>query len=214
MINVHHDEYTSVEAGLANLNQHGGRLIEFVHPGARLIAFHAGGQEHTFDPNRVFSDAGIKATLEKHGVYSPAAHAAIKSFAAEYIEYFALDRQPVIITLHNTTDGVFSINSFLQHGKDAAAVTETFASSRRSPFDFFFVTDGRFYDFLKTRDFNVTLQDNQNAPDDGSLSIYFARRGVPYVNIEAEMNHLANQIEMLEAARKMVDKFIPPLKPR
>src|SRR5580700_1865164 len=56
MINVHHDESTSVAAGMASLKQHGGRLIEFVHPGGRLIAFRLDGQNYTFDPNRVFSD--------------------------------------------------------------------------------------------------------------------------------------------------------------
>src|SRR5208282_4014621 len=113
MVNVHHDETTSVVAGLANLKEKGGRLIEFVHPGARLVAFRIEGQIYTFDPNRIFSDAGIKATLERFGNWSPAAHAASKSCATEYVSYFALEKEAVIIALHNTTDGVFSIKSFL-----------------------------------------------------------------------------------------------------
>jgi hypothetical protein len=209
MVNVHHDESTSVEAGLANLNQQGGRLIEFVHSGARLVVFHLDGQKYGFDPNRVFSDAGIKATLEKHSVWSPAAQAAIKDFTAEYLKYFALDEEPVIIALHNTTDGIFSIKSYLPEGIYGSAAAETWVSPHHSPFDFFYTTDKRFYDYLKARDFNVTLQDNKNAPDDGSLSVHFARKGIPYLNIEAEMSHLSVQIEMVNAARGMVDKIIP-----
>jgi hypothetical protein len=209
LLNVHHDETTSVAAGLTNLNQRGGRLIEFVHPGGRLMMFNLDGQKYFIDPNRIFSDAGIKATLEKYSTWSRPAQAAVKSFAAEYLKYFALDQEPVIIALHNVTDGVFSINSFLPDGEHGAASTETCVSPRRDKFDFFYATDRRFYDRLKARDFNVTLQDNKNAPDDGSLSVYFARKGIPYLNIEAEMGHLAQQIEMVNVAREIVDQIFP-----
>jgi hypothetical protein len=211
MLNVHDDEDTSVEAGLTNVRQHGGRVIEFVHTGERLITFNLGGTKYTFDPNRIFSEAGIKATLEKHSTWTPAAHAAIKAFAAEYMSHFALDREPAIITLHNATEGTFSILSFLPDGEHGAASAHTHVSPRRDKFDFFFVTEQRFFDYLKARDFNVTVQDNQNTPDDGSLSIYFARKGIPYVNIEAEVRNLPGQIEMVQVAREMFEKFIPQL---
>jgi hypothetical protein len=208
MLNVHDDEDTAVEAGLTNVRQHGGRVIEFVHTGERLIVFNVGGAKYTFDPNRIFSDAGIKATLEKHSTWTPAAHAAIKAFAAEYMERFALDREPAIIALHNATKGTFSILSFLPDGQHGAASAHTYVSPRRDKFDFFFVTEQRFFDYLKARDFNVTVQDNQHTPDDGSLSIYFARKGIPYVNIEAEVHNLPSQIEMVQVTREMFEKFI------
>lgn len=208
MINVHHDETASVQAGLASIKQRGGRLIEFVHPGARLVAFRLDGKNYTFDPNRIFSDIGIKATLEKFGDWTPAGHETVKAFAAEYIRQFALDQEPVIIALHNTTDGIFSIKSYLPDGPHGSATAETYISPNRSPFDFFFATDKWFYDYLKARDFNVTLQDNANTPDDGSLSVYFARKGIPYLNIEAEINHLTEQIEMVHVAREMMDALI------
>jgi len=209
MVNVHDDENTSVEAGLTNINLQGGRLIEFVHSGERLVEFHLNGQKYTFDPNRIFSDAGITDTLKKHSSYSAAAHAAIKSFATQYLEYFALEKEPVIIALHNATDGTFSVRSYLPDGEHGAATVETYISPNRNKFDFFYVTDKKFYDYLKARDFNVTLQNNENCPDDGSLSVHFAKKGIPYLNIEAEMKHLTSQIEMVKVAREMVDKLIP-----
>ena len=78
-------------------------------------------------------------------------------------------------------------------------------SPNRSRFDFFYVTDRRFFDYLRQRDFNVVLQDNAAVPDDGSLSVYFARQYIPYVNIEAELNHLNAQIEMVRIVREMLD---------
>ncbi len=83
----------------------------------------------------------------------------------------------------------------------AANVHET---TSRSPGDFFYVTDARFFEWFKARDFNVMLQDNANVPDDGSMSVYFAQRGIPYVNIEAHNDHFDEQIDMVRAARAML----------
>ena len=45
-------------------------------------------------------------------------------------------------------------------------------------------------------------------PDDGSLSVHFAKMGIPYVNVEAEMGHLNAQIDMVRAAREMLDELV------
>src|SRR6185503_15577992 len=64
MINVHDDENTSVAAGKVIIEQSGGRLIELSHGGHRLVTFSLAGRRYRFDPNRIFSDAGLRATLE------------------------------------------------------------------------------------------------------------------------------------------------------
>ncbi len=43
------------------------------------------------------------------------------------------------------------------------------------------------------------LQDNARATDDGSLSVWAARRGVPYVNVEARHGDRQGRTRMLEA---------------
>lgn len=204
MLNVHDDEDTSVKAGLANIACDGGRVIELVHSGQRLITFSLDGKKFSFDPNRIFSDAGIAATLEKHSKYSEAAHAAIRNFAKEYLQCFALEREPLIIALHNTVDGIFAVDTFTTKGHLGSDAAATHISPRRSRFDFFYVTEKKFYDFLKERDFNVVLQDNARVTDDGSLSVYFSRKGIPYINVEAEMSHLEEQIGMLNVVREML----------
>jgi hypothetical protein len=204
MLNVHEDETTSVAAGKASIEERGGRLIELAHSGGRLVTFGLAGETFTFDPNRIFSDTGITETLKKHSSYSTAAHAEIKAFVDAYLRHFALDQEPVIIALHNTLDGIFSIESFLPKdwlGHNAASVH---ISKQRNKFDFFYVTENEHFDFLKQRNFNVVLQDNANVMDDGSLSVHFARKGIPYINVEAEMTHLEEQMEMLRTVREMV----------
>lgn len=204
MINVHDDENTSVEAGKVSLNVDGGRIIELVHTGERLITFRLDGQTYQFDPNRIFSDAGIVATLKKHSTYSEAAHAEIKKFATQYLERFAFDKEPFIIALHNTSDTIFSVLTFAPGGTAASDAAEVHVNPNRSRFDFFYVTDKRFYDYLKARDYNVVLQNNAQVSDDGSLSVYFSQKGIPYINVEADVHHLENQIEMVKTMRAML----------
>lgn len=204
MINVHDDENTSVMAGKAVVKESGGRLIEMVHSGRRFVRFKIDHDEYRFDPNRIFSDKGILTTLTRSGSYSEAAHIAVKEFARDFIERHGLDREPVIVALHNT-DGVgLTIHSYRRDGDKASASATLHVSERRGPGDFFYVTDKRFFDHLKARDFNVTLQDDSSVPDDGSASVYFARKGIPYINIEADIKNLEQQIEMVRVVREML----------
>ncbi len=204
MINVHDDENTSVLAGKVVVEKSGGRLIELAHSGRRFVEFNLDAQTYRFDPNRIFSDEGIRATLSRRGNYSEAAHRVVKEFTAQFIEQFGLDHEPVIVALHNTDGHGLTINSYRAEGDKSSASATLHASERRGVGDFFYVTDRRFFDYLKARDFNVTLQDDANVPDDGSASVYFARKGIPYLNIEADVNHLGEQTEMVRVARKMV----------
>lgn len=204
MINVHDDENTSVEAGKVSLNTDGGRIIELVHTGDRLITFRLNGQNYKFDPNRIFSDAGITATLKKHSTYTEAAHAEIKKFATQYLNRFAFDREPFIIALHNTSDTIFSVLTFAPGGTAADDASQVHVNPNRSKYDFFYVTDQRFYDYLKAKDFNVVLQNNNQVTDDGSLSVYFSQKNIPYINVEADVHHLDNQIEMVKVMRVML----------
>ena len=207
MLNVHDDENTSVAAGQVIIEQSGGRLITLAHSGTRQVRFTVEGERYAFDPNRIFSDTGIRQTLAAESRWSELAHHAVKKFAVRYLEHFGLDREPVVIALHNTVDGTYSACSYLPGAEHAPAAAAVHLSERRSKFDFFYTTDPRFLEYLKKRDFNVVLQDHAAVPEDGSLSVHFAKMGIPYVNIEAEMGHLNAQIDMVRAVREMLDEL-------
>jgi hypothetical protein len=204
MINVHDNENTSVLAGRRVLSEASGRLIELSHSGHRLVTFQLGGLTYRFDPNRIFSDAGIRETLTRRGAYSAAGHQVVAQFARDLLDRFALNREPVIIALHNTDGRGLTIHSYRGDEPLSSASARVQVSQTRRPGDFFYVTDRRFFDYLAARDFNVTLQHDANVPDDGSLSVYCARLDIPYVNVEADNTHLAEQTEMVRVVLNMI----------
>ncbi len=204
MVNVHDDEQASVEAGVVVLEKTGGRLIEFTHTGKRRIVFALNGREYNFDPNRIFSKAGVRLTLRGTGEVPAEAHAAVDTFAEQFISYFKLDQQSAFITLHNNGDGGLSIHTYEPGGAWAADTDELHVSKTADPDDFYFVTDKRIYEELKKRDFNVILQDNSIKRDDGSLSVFAGRHGIAYINVEAEPEHLEEQIRMTEIAVQII----------
>src|SRR3546814_2746703 len=63
--------------------------------------------------------------------------------------------------------------------------------------DFVFVTDPWIVDYLKGKNINVVLQ-SPDAPNDGSLSVYAAMLGIPYVNIEVQDGHLRQHRELID----------------
>lgn len=211
-LNLHDDEGTSVEAALDVLRQRGGRVVELVHSGERNVAFdvvtgrvYANGEDrpefasYVADPNRMFTPAGRERTLGALSTADATGADALAAFADSVLAVYAAVPPAVVLTLHNNTEANYSAASYepgAPYASDAAAVTVHDGSD---PDDFFFVTDRAIYDALVARGFNAVLQDNDAATDDGSLSVWAAREGVPYVNVEAQHGHREQQATMLLA---------------
>ena len=67
--------------------------------------------------------------------------------------------------------------------------------------EFFIVTERNDFKMLSEKRYTVVLQ-NDNPVDDGSMSVYAYRKGKRYVNAEAKMGRVKEQIEMLEILLK------------
>src|ERR1700744_5883374 len=65
-VHVHEDEVTALAAARLYLIKEGGTLITLKHSGKRNITFCLKGQRYEFDPNRIFTDAGIRRTLKQY----------------------------------------------------------------------------------------------------------------------------------------------------
>jgi hypothetical protein len=200
MVNVHDDEQASVDAAVVVLEKCGGRLIELTHSGKRRVVFSVDGKSYSFDPNRIFSKAGVRFTVRGEGTVPDKVHVTVDKFAAQFIRFFQLGKKGAFIALHNNGNGDLSIHTYEPGGNWAADTDELHASPDADPDNFFFVTDKAIFDALRKQKYNVILQDNSIRRDDGSLSVFAGRHKIRYINVEAQPDQSEEQIRMIEAA--------------
>lgn len=201
--NMHDDENTSVEAGRKSIAASGGILVELKHTGAREISFKLKGKSYKIDPNRIFTSAGIAKTLKNYGATSPDAVKAVDDFAKNLIAQF-LAGSKTIVALHNNTENAYSIKSYEKGGEYERDAAQVFINPEKDIDDFFFVTEQKHFDALKSRGYNVALQNNSAVTDDGSLSVYCGREKIVYVNVEAQHGREAEQLKMLGVLREVL----------
>lgn len=193
-IHLHQNESTSLMAAKRIIAQNGGKIISLRYRGGRLISFRLHGRRYTFDPNRIFTKRGIRLTLQRYGTYSASAFHAVQQFSKQILHLLS---KKLIIALHNNSKR-YSILLYKAGQRYAHDVSRIYINPNQNPSNFFFVTNARTFNYLRQKGFNVLLQ-HPHATNDGSLSVYAARHGIPYINVEAEHGHLHHQIKMLKA---------------
>lgn len=197
IVHLHDDEISSAAAAKKILAQTGGILIELENNGKRLVSFKKGGRKFQFDPNRIFTAKGRSRNLHYlNKTVTPAAISSVKQFAA-----FILQKIPksvvTLVAVHNNQNGNYSINSYKPG--TSRDVLKWYRNPKRDPDNFFIVNNNVMFKGIKKRGFNAVLQNSGKATDDGSLSIYYGKRNLVYVNIETEKEKLDEQIAMLNA---------------
>jgi hypothetical protein len=191
-IHLHQSETTALKAARAVMMAEGGSILTLVHSGGRNISFRLDHRRYEFDPNRIFTDVGIKKTLMEFGPYSAAAHAEVNKLAQQIKVLLPKGK---IIAVHNNK--TYSFKNYLP-GRDLSSEAKSLNRNIHHHYrNFYLVTKEKDYLRLKKRNFNSIWQ-AFNATDDGSLSVYLAHRR--YINVEAGYEHLAEQINMLRHA--------------
>lgn len=191
-IHVHNNEQTALKAAKVVIRQEGGTLFTLVHSGGRNIVFHLNRARFEFDPNRIYTDNGIKKTLTQFGNYTPEAHFEVKKLARKIKLLLPKGK---IIAVHNNSS--YSIKNYLP-GRDMYHDAQAIHISPDNYYrNFYLVTKLKDYIRLKMEGFNGILQ-KRNATDDGSLSIFLAKN--EYINVEAGFDQLTEQIQMLQHA--------------
>jgi hypothetical protein len=203
-INIHENERTSVEAALEVIERVGGKVVYLEHGGERNISFALDGETYVVDPNRIYTEAGIRATLENLGPISEGAVAEVQRFSRELIAHLGLDTLHVALTLHNNREGGYSAASYQDGEAYESDAADVRIHDDVNTDDFFFITEEAWLEPLAEAGFNVVLQDNTQVTDDGSMSVYCGQRGIPYVNVEARHGHHDEQVQMIE----FLDQFL------
>ena len=203
---LHDDENTAAQAALQMVDRRGGRMVELTYGGTRNITFQLDGTSYRIDPNRMFTTRGATASLRQHGAFEAAALAHVEALAQAVLKRAAVDSAGIIITAHNNTPEAYSALSYQDGGRYEAEALFTHIGEPMDPDDFFFVTSRALYDQLRAGDFNVVLQDNAAVTDDGSLAVYAAMQGIPYVNVEAQHGHFEVQTRMLDYLLEAIEE--------
>lgn len=196
-VNLHDDERTSVEATRSILEIKGGQLLRIENLNRRFIRFKVRGKFYSFDPNGMFTPAGVDRNLRLMGRYHPEAAKSIRQLGERFIQMLPKPTS-LVISLHNNTEGYFSINSYTDGGEKSQDAKKVFINPDEDPDDFFLVTRESLFQKIKDKGFNCVLQDNEACTDDGSLSVYCGKNDIPYVNCETEHGKVTKYREMME----------------
>lgn len=188
-LHVHGNETTARDVLAEHMKSHKGTAF-LVRSDRRMVPLGA----LAIDPNRMFSDKGARANLQRFNRWPAEAYVQSALLLLEKDRHKFLDKilptpGGLLIVLHNNGPG-YSVNDELD-GADAQSLPD-----KEHPDEFMLTTQREDFDLLKRSPFNVVLQ-TQAEPDDGSLSRRCARMGVRYVNIEAALGQFERQKEML-----------------
>lgn len=189
---IHGDETTARDCLAAHLAQHEG-LGYSVLNNKRTITAPNG---LLFDPNRMFSAAGLQRNVERLNPKADmAARQAVLALVARdrdrFVKRLLPPAQGLLVALHNNARG-YTVQTEVPISEQVKLNAPT------NPHEFLLCTDPADFAKVATSPFNVVLQNKPGGEDDGSLSRLMAVRGVRYINIEAGIGKAAEQKAMLD----------------
>lgn len=203
-LNVHEDEQTSIEAIQEIRKTIPVNFAYLHHQGTRNIEFQLGNKKHEFDPNRIYTFKGRKATLKDFGKFSFRANKAVKELDKAINNL--IDNYKIVVTLHNNTDVNYTINSYAEGGDESENTKLLNVVDTWDADDFIYTTHPPYFESCKKLGLNVILQDNEACVNDGSLSVHCGKNNIPYINVEAQKGHLEEQIELIKLIIRMLTK--------
>jgi hypothetical protein len=202
LVSLHNDEFTSILVAKDFIKKNGGMLVELQNQQQRLIHVNLFDKMIAVDPNRIFTEEGRMNALRSPRDRDQQITSSITNFSQFILNEIPANK--VVVAMHNNTNKEYSIRSYQRHAalkKDALMVH---VNKKMDADDFFFTSSRPLFDKLKEQNFNVVLQ-SPKAYDDGSLSIYFGKMNIPYVNIETQLGHDDVQKQMLKSLVKILE---------
>lgn len=202
IVHVHDNEETAKQVAQEVLSKKGGLLLSINNNKERNVSFQYGSVQYKFDPNRIYTPEGREATLKTQSTYNRNAAIRLQRFANYFVK--KIPKAQTIIAVHNNTNDSYSILSYLEGGSSQKDALQVYHNPEHDVDDFFLTTSLTLFNKIKEKGYNVILQDNNNAADDGSMSVYYGRRNKDYVNVEAEHGHKDQQTKMLNDLAEML----------
>jgi hypothetical protein len=234
----HENEFVANQYVAKQVNDRGGLFYVLRQKGQREISFtflnkNQSDNKHKqtvqIDPNRMFTDKGIKESIKKLNPQldpqSELFNKAVKR--AHKLKAFVLAKlgtDKTWIAVHNNTDGyegdgkgglgdvsIIRYQNKLDEGKKyLIAVTQQGLKEKNiDEDDLYFVTEKQDFTAMVQAPWNALLQSpivtSDPEEDDGSLSVYAQMHNIRYINIEAERIEGNLGADHLEVQKEMVD---------
>ena len=202
-VNIHDDEDTALEAAKLYIRDHGGRLLELRHGRGRDVVIRRNGVLDRFDPNRMFTENGLRHSLYLFGTLSDENYALAADFASTVASFIGIERDKVIIAVHNNTPDKFTINDFKPGQMYGEDTREVFVNPAEDHDDFIFTNSPSLFKALKAEGYNAALM-AADPPDRGTLGNIVNSAGGIYLIVEAEHDHPTHQLSMLEDIGRLI----------
>ncbi len=209
-LSLHENEQTGITVTTDHITAYGGIFTHLAHGGERNVTFSFNDTLYRFDPNRMFTAEGRRKTLDTLGAYNTFADSIVALFADSLLS--SMPDPLLVMAVHNNSDENFSVNSYKKGGVYEHEAAAVYINKRLDADDFILTTDSHVFEFLKDKKCNAVLQDNAHCTDDGSLSVYYGKKGISYINIEAEHGHTETQAQLLSAVQKFIAESFSLLK--
>lgn len=196
---IHGNERTAREVLMAHMDTRQSGRAFLVESTERNVALAGGGK---IDPNRMWSREGAGRSLRslnKGWTDAQVKNALDRLDRARpgFLRRLLPAPGEVIVALHNNGPG-YSMKDELEIS-DAVALND-----KDHPDEFMLCVQKVDFQVLSGGPFNVLLQNTAPKDDDGSLSRLCTKRGVRYVNIEAELGNAEAQRRMLDWTERVL----------
>lgn len=207
-LTIHDNEDTGVKAAFQFMSINGGGIVDCQYGGVRNFKFLYNEETYQLDPNSIYTQKGIKIGLEKYGPSNDEVIKEISQAGKVIMNLYNPSKHGYIFTLHNNADGGFGVRSYLKGYELEGTADSVHINFELDPDDMVLVTELGLFNRLKKENVNVVLQ-SQNAPDDGSLSIYAMQNKIPYLNVEVQHGHIDTHLNLINICAGIIAEIYP-----
>ncbi|MET1055285.1 MAG: hypothetical protein ABWY16_08255 [Pedobacter sp.] len=205
---IHDDEDTGVKAAFRYINDNGGTLLDCQYGGVRNYKFIYEEEEYQTDPNSIYTKKGIKAGLQKYGIWDDNVILELEKAGKTILNTYNPGKAGYIFTLHNNADGGFGVSSYLKGYELEGTADSVHINFEMDNDDMLLVTELAVFNLLKKENVNVVLQ-SKDAVDDGSLSIYAMQNTIPYINAEVQHGHIDEHLRLIKIGARVLAQLYP-----
>ena len=197
MMQPHSEEETAWDAALQVLGESGGLLAHISKVDGedhtdRNVTVTVNGKKVHFNPNRMFTDEGLRKNLAKQNLDAETyerAFSDIRKFCTNVLERcWDFFKPEWVLAVHNDYNGIAFYKEFGKDSHDAPGKDKR---------DFYFLTQKSDFERLSSMGYNAVLQ-KDDPVDDGSASVYF--KDMRYINTEGKNGDVETQVRMIKDA--------------